>query len=52
MLKEDVDKELKRLQDALDAKRKIVIEKMGNKWILHPDNHVKKKENLKPNTLG
>lgn len=52
MFKEDVDAELKRLAERLEEKRKIAIEKMGNKWILHPDHFVKKKEDVKPNILG
>jgi hypothetical protein len=52
MFKEDVDAELKRLRESLEAKRKIAIEKMGTKWILHPDHFIKKKEDVKPNILS
>lgn len=49
--KESVDEELKRLAAGLEAKRKIAIEKMGNKWILHPDNHINKLKDVKPLVL-
>ncbi len=50
--KESVDEELKRLADRLEVKRKIAIEKMGNKWILHRDNHVQKLKDVKPPVSG
>jgi hypothetical protein len=49
--REDVDVELKRLRDSLDQKRKIAIEKMGDKWVLHPAHHVKKQD-VAANSLG
>lgn len=46
--KESVDEELKRLATRLEEKRRIAIEKMGSKWILHPDNHINKLKDVKP----
>ncbi len=52
LTKESVEEELKRLAASLEAKRKIAIEKMGSKWILHPDNQIKKLKDVKPLVLG
>lgn len=46
--KESVEEEFKRLAIKLEEKRKIAIEKMGSKWILHPDNHIHKLKDVKP----
>jgi len=45
------DEELKKLSDSLDAKRKIAIERLGSKWLLHPDHHIKN-QGIPANTLG
>lgn len=50
--KESVEEEFKRLNASLEAKRKIAIEKMGNKWILHRDNHIQKLKDVKQPLLG
>lgn len=47
-----VDEELKRLAQDLEAKRKIALEKMGNKWILHPEHHIQKLKDVEPLILG
>jgi hypothetical protein len=46
-----VETETERLRVDLETKRKAAIERMGNKWILHPD-HMVKNKSLPPNTLG
>jgi hypothetical protein len=45
------DSELKELRKSLDTKREACIKRMGSKWILHPDHHVKN-QNMPANTLG
>lgn len=47
----DTDAELKQWRDSLDRKRKECIERMGDKWILHPNHHIKKLD-VPANTLG
>lgn len=47
-----VDEEMKRLAQSLEAKRKVALEKMGNKWILHPEHHIQKLKDVKPLILG
>ncbi len=46
-----VEEELKKYSDSLDSKRQAAIERLGNKWILHPDHHVKNQK-VPANTLG
>lgn len=46
-----VSDELDDLRKGLEAKREACIKRMGNKWILHPDHHVKN-QNMPANTLG
>ncbi len=48
---EDIDEEIKLLQVRLEEKRKIAIEKMGSKWLLHPDHYVQN-QNKDANSLG
>lgn len=48
---ESVDEEIARYRSSLERKRKEAIERMGEKWILHPAHHVKKKD-VPENTLG
>lgn len=45
------DIEMKRLAADLDQKRKDAIARLGDKWILHPNHHVKKMD-IAANTLG
>jgi hypothetical protein len=47
----DVDEEMRVLGERLEAKRQKAIEAMGEKWILHPNNHVKKQD-VAANSLG
>jgi hypothetical protein len=37
------DAELSRISIELNRKRKIAIEKLGEKWLMHPSNRVKRK---------
>jgi hypothetical protein len=46
-----MDMEMKRLAADLDQKRKEAIARLGEKWILHPNHYVKRK-NITANTLG
>ena len=46
-----VDEELKKLSDSLTSKRQAAIDRLGNKWVLHPDHHVKN-QGIPANTLG
>ena len=46
-----VDEEIKKNADGLAIKRKAALERMGNKWILHPDHYVKN-QNIPANSLG
>jgi hypothetical protein len=48
---ETVEQEIARYRASLEQKRLEAIEKMGEKWILHPSHHVKKKE-IPENSLG
>jgi len=48
---EAADAEIKRLADDLERKRNIAIERMGDKWVLHPNHHVKKMD-IAANSLG
>ena len=41
------DPEWKKNNDALNAKRKAAIDQMGSLWLLHPSNHITKKESAK-----
>lgn len=40
--RDEVDEEMSRLQSSLESKRKIAIERLGNRWVLHPDNYMTK----------
>lgn len=46
-----VDDELKKYADSLASKRQAAIDRLGNKWVLHPDHHVKN-QGVPANTLG
>lgn len=46
-----VDEEIKKYADSLAKKRQIAIDRLGEKWILHPKHHVKN-QNMPANTLG
>ena len=46
-----VDEELKKLSASLTSKRQAAIDRLGNKWVLHPDHHVKN-QGIPANTLG
>lgn len=46
-----VDEELKKYADSLNAKRQAAIERLGEKWILHPKHHVKN-QGVPANSLG
>lgn len=45
------DEEFKKQAEKLEAKRKEAIERLGEKWLLHPANF-KKKLDIKENSLG
>ena len=46
-----VDEELKKYADNLNSKRQAAIDRLGDKWILHPKHHVKN-QGVPANTLG
>ena len=46
-----VDDEIKKYADSLNSKRQAAIDRLGNKWVLHPDHHVKN-QGVPANTLG
>jgi len=46
-----IEAETARLKADLETKRKAAIERMGTKWILHPDHMVQKKD-IEANSLG
>lgn len=46
-----VDEELKKYADSLNSKRQAAIDRLGEKWILHPKHHVKN-QGVPANTLG
>jgi hypothetical protein len=48
---ETVDEEIKRYSDSLEVKRKAAIERLGEKWLLHPKNQIKNM-NVGKNILG
>jgi hypothetical protein len=48
---QSVDDELKKYADSLNSKRQAAIDRLGNKWVLHPDHHVKN-QGVPANTLG
>jgi hypothetical protein len=49
--RDEEDTFMDQARHSLEAKRQAALERMGNKWILHPDHHVKN-QNMPANTLG
>lgn len=38
---------MKTLQQKNEEKLKAAVEKLGDKWLLHPSNHIKRKTKMK-----
>jgi len=46
-----VDEEIKKYADSLTSKRQAAIDRLGERWVLHPKHHVKN-QGVPANTLG
>jgi hypothetical protein len=47
----DLTNELKELQARNDTRRKEAIDRLGSKWLLHPDNKIDRKDDSSVMTM-